>query len=105
MHVATRAVLLPLDALRVEALVLRGEVVAILALAAGENDLVAGHVWQSGEWKWRVGVGSGEWGVGSGEWGVGSESESEKCTPTLTPHSHSYFRIFVTTPAPTVRPP
>jgi hypothetical protein len=44
MHVASRAVLLPLDALRMEALVLRGEVVAILALAAGENDLVAGHV-------------------------------------------------------------
>ena len=43
MLVAARAVLLPLDALGVQALVLRGEVVAILTLAAGENDLVAWH--------------------------------------------------------------
>ena len=43
MLVAARAVLLPLDALRMRALVLRGEVVAVLTLAAGENDLVAGH--------------------------------------------------------------
>jgi hypothetical protein len=41
--VAPRAVLLPLDALRVQALVLGGEVIAILTLAAGEDDLVAGH--------------------------------------------------------------
>jgi hypothetical protein len=43
MLVAARAVLLPLDALRVEALVLRGEVVPVLTLGATENDLVAGH--------------------------------------------------------------
>jgi hypothetical protein len=43
MLVAARAVLLPLDALRVEALVLHGEVVAILTLAAGEDDLFARH--------------------------------------------------------------
>jgi hypothetical protein len=42
--VAARAVLLPLDALRMEALVLHGEVVAILTIAAGEDDLFAGHV-------------------------------------------------------------
>jgi hypothetical protein len=41
--VAAWAVLLPLDALRMQALVLRGEVVAILTLAAGEDDLVSGH--------------------------------------------------------------
>jgi hypothetical protein len=41
--VAARAVLLPLDALRMEALVLRGEVVAILTVAARENDLVPWH--------------------------------------------------------------
>jgi hypothetical protein len=43
MLVAAGAVLLPLDALRVETLVLHGEVVAILTLAAGENDLFARH--------------------------------------------------------------
>jgi hypothetical protein len=43
MLVAAGAILLPLDALRVEALVLHGEVVAILTLAAGEDDLFAGH--------------------------------------------------------------
>jgi hypothetical protein len=43
MLVAAGAILLPLDALRVEALVLHGEVVAILTLAAGENDLFAWH--------------------------------------------------------------
>jgi hypothetical protein len=43
MLVAARAVLLPLDALRVESLVLHGEVVAILTLAAGEDDLFARH--------------------------------------------------------------
>jgi hypothetical protein len=41
--VATRAVLLPLHALRMEALVLRGEVVAILALAASEDDVFSCH--------------------------------------------------------------
>jgi hypothetical protein len=44
MLVAARAVLLPLDALGVQALVLRGEVIAILTIGARENDLVAGHV-------------------------------------------------------------
>jgi hypothetical protein len=43
MLVAPRAVLLPLDALRVKALVLGGEVIPILALATGEDDLVARH--------------------------------------------------------------
>jgi hypothetical protein len=42
--VATRAILLPLDALRMEALVLVGEVIAILAVAAGKNDFFARHV-------------------------------------------------------------
>jgi hypothetical protein len=44
MLVATGAILLPLDALRMQALVLHGEVVAILALAAGEDDFFAWHV-------------------------------------------------------------
>jgi hypothetical protein len=44
MLVATGAVLLPLDALRMEALVLHGEVVAVLTLAASENDLFARHL-------------------------------------------------------------
>jgi hypothetical protein len=43
MLVAAGAILLPLDALRVEALVLHGEVVAILALATGEDDLLSRH--------------------------------------------------------------
>jgi hypothetical protein len=43
MLVAPRAVLLPLHALRMQALVLGGEVVAILTLAARENDLVSRH--------------------------------------------------------------
>jgi hypothetical protein len=43
MLVAARAVLLPLHAFRVEALVLHGEVVAILALATREDDLFPRH--------------------------------------------------------------
>jgi len=43
MLVAARAILLPLDALRMETLVLHGEVVAILTLAAGEDDFFARH--------------------------------------------------------------
>jgi hypothetical protein len=43
MLVAAGAILLPLDALRMEALVLHGEVVAILTLATGEDDLFARH--------------------------------------------------------------
>jgi hypothetical protein len=43
MLVAARAVLLPLDALRMEPLVLHGEVVAILTLAAREDDLFPRH--------------------------------------------------------------
>jgi hypothetical protein len=43
MLVAARAILLPLDALRMEALVLHGEVVAVLALAAGEDDFLSRH--------------------------------------------------------------
>jgi hypothetical protein len=46
MLVAAWAVLLPLDALRMEALVLHGEVVAVLALAAGEDDLFAWHLFE-----------------------------------------------------------
>jgi hypothetical protein len=42
--VAAGAILLPLDALGVQALVLRGEVVAVLAVAASQNDFVAWHV-------------------------------------------------------------
>jgi hypothetical protein len=42
--IAARAILLPLDALRMEALVLIGEVIAILAVAAGKNDFFARHV-------------------------------------------------------------
>ena len=41
--VAAWAVLLPLDALRMQALVLRGEVIPVLALAAGENDFLSRH--------------------------------------------------------------
>jgi hypothetical protein len=41
--VAAGAVLLPLDALRMETLVLAGEVVPALTVAASENDLVSGH--------------------------------------------------------------
>jgi hypothetical protein len=44
MAIAARAILLPLDALRMEALVLVGEVIAILAVAAGKNDFFARHV-------------------------------------------------------------
>src|SRR5439155_18788288 len=53
--VATRAVLLPLDALGVQALVLGGEVVAILALAAGEDDFFSGHA------NWLVAMSGGLW--------------------------------------------
>jgi hypothetical protein len=44
MLVAAGAVLLPLDALRMQALVLRGEVVAALTLGAPEDDFVARHI-------------------------------------------------------------
>jgi hypothetical protein len=44
MLVAAGAVLLPFDALGVQALVLHGEVVAVLTLAASEDDLFAGHL-------------------------------------------------------------
>ena len=43
MLVAAGAVLLPLDALRVQALVLVGEVIAIFADLASEDDLFACH--------------------------------------------------------------
>jgi len=42
--IAARAILLPLDALRMQALVLVGEVIAILAVTAGKNDFFARHV-------------------------------------------------------------
>jgi hypothetical protein len=41
--VAPRAILLPLDALGVQALVLVGEIVAVLTVVAGENDFLSGH--------------------------------------------------------------
>jgi hypothetical protein len=43
MRVAARAILLPLDALGVQALVLVGEVIAILTGLASENDFFTGH--------------------------------------------------------------
>jgi hypothetical protein len=43
MRVAARAVLLPLDALGMQALVLVGEVVPVFAGLASENDFFAGH--------------------------------------------------------------
>jgi hypothetical protein len=43
MGIAAWAVLLPLDALGVQALVLVGEVVAILTGFARQNDFFAGH--------------------------------------------------------------
>jgi hypothetical protein len=43
MLVAPGAILLPLHALRMEPLVLHGEVVAILTLATGEDDFFARH--------------------------------------------------------------
>jgi hypothetical protein len=43
MRVAAGAILLPLDALGVQALVLVGEVVAILTGLASQNDFFAGH--------------------------------------------------------------
>jgi hypothetical protein len=42
--VAARAVLLPLDTLRMQALVLGGEVVAVFTIAARENDFVSWHL-------------------------------------------------------------
>jgi hypothetical protein len=42
-RVAAGAVLLPLDALGMQALVLVGEVIAVLAGLASENDFFAGH--------------------------------------------------------------
>jgi hypothetical protein len=44
MLVAARAVLLPLDALGMKTLVLHREVIAVLALGAPEDDLLARHV-------------------------------------------------------------
>jgi hypothetical protein len=46
MLVAARAVLLPLDALRMHPTVLRGEVVAVFAVVAGENDFISGHCYR-----------------------------------------------------------
>jgi hypothetical protein len=43
MLVATRAVLLPLDALGVRALVLRGEVIPVFALVTREDDFLSRH--------------------------------------------------------------
>jgi hypothetical protein len=41
--VAPRTILLPLDALGVQALVLVGEIVAVLTVVAGENDFLSRH--------------------------------------------------------------
>jgi hypothetical protein len=41
--VATRAIFFPLHALRVQPLVLHGEVIAVLALGATEDDFLACH--------------------------------------------------------------
>jgi hypothetical protein len=41
--VAAWAILLPLDALGMQALVLRGEVVPVLTVAASENDFISRH--------------------------------------------------------------
>jgi hypothetical protein len=43
MGVAARAILLPLDALGVQALVLVGEVVSVFARLASEDDFFSGH--------------------------------------------------------------
>jgi hypothetical protein len=43
MAIATRAILFPLHALRMEPLVLAREVVAVFALVASENDFIARH--------------------------------------------------------------
>src|SRR4030095_13578806 len=72
-----------------EALVLRGEVVAVLTVVAGENDLVARHCF----------LGTGDWGLGTGRLEVSECRVAQSLVPS------PYFRIFVTTPAPTVRPP
>jgi hypothetical protein len=56
MLVATRAILFPLDALRVQAAVLRGEVVPVFAVVAGENDFVSRHVLDS-DGRWRMAEG------------------------------------------------
>jgi len=42
--VAARAVLLPLDALGVQAAVLRGEVIPIFTIVASQNDFISGHL-------------------------------------------------------------
>jgi hypothetical protein len=41
--VAARAVLLPLDALRMEAFVLGGEVIPVFTIAAREDDFISRH--------------------------------------------------------------
>jgi hypothetical protein len=56
MLVAAGAILLPLDALRMEALVLHGEVVAVLTLAAREDDLFPRHAELLLVWSVRVGA-------------------------------------------------
>ena len=47
--IATWAIFLPLDALRVQPLVLHGEVIAVFALGATEDDFLARHIKQSPE--------------------------------------------------------
>src|SRR5690606_24503256 len=90
MRVAARAILLPLNALRVQALVLGGEVIAVFALAAREDDLVAGHGRSSDL-------------LSKFELSVVTGRQRAWLTPSAGCLHH--LRIFVTTPAPTVRPP
>src|SRR5712691_5835111 len=79
--VAPRAVLPPFHPLGVLAPVLGGEVVPALANRALHDDVLPGHMTSVGRLE---------------SWNV----------PTFQPsHRVSYFKIFVTTPAPTVRPP
>src|ERR1051325_2869234 len=81
---ATGTEFLPFHPLRMHPPVLVGEVVPTLAVGALQNDLLARHMTSL---------------VVSGWWVVVSASNHY---PLPTTH---YLRIFVTTPAPTVRPP
>jgi hypothetical protein len=61
MLVAARTVLLPLDAFGMQTLVLRGEVVSVFTLAAGEDDLVSRHglKWLLAIGYWLLAIGKG----------------------------------------------
>ena len=90
MRVAPGAVLAPLHPLRVLPLVLIREEVTVFALGAFQNDLVSrqcSFLWLPAERR-KVGT-------------------AEVLTRSVVPpfRRSSYFKILVTTPAPTVRPP